>query len=101
MVEVLKQPQYRPYSVTDEVLAIFAGTQGLLDDLPVPQVARFEEAMIRHFQDAFPEVRDELAQKGEISDELAEKIKKVIAEFKAQWKLAQAQPGSPAAASAR
>ncbi|HEY8022731.1 MAG TPA: F0F1 ATP synthase subunit alpha [Thermoanaerobaculia bacterium] len=101
MVEVLKQPQYRPYSVTDEVLAIFAGTQGLLDDLPVPQVARFEEAMIRHFQDAFPEVRDELARKGEVSDELAEKIKKVIAEFKAQWKLAQAQPGSPAAASAR
>jgi F-type H+-transporting ATPase subunit alpha len=101
MVEVLKQPQYRPYSVTDEVLAIFAGTQGLLDDLPVPQVARFEEAMIRHFQDAFPEVRDELARKGEVSDELAEKIKKVIAEFKAQWKLAQAQPGSAAAASAR
>src|SRR5262249_53890763 len=97
MVEVLKQPQYRPYAFTDEVIAIFAGTQGLLDDLPVAQVARFEEAMIKNFQDAFPEIRDELAQKGEISDELAEKIKRAVADLKGEWKRAEAPPAATSA----
>ncbi len=100
MVELLKQPQYRPYAFADEVLSIYAGTQGLLDDLPVPQVARFEAAMLDSFRDSFPELRDELAQKGEISDELAERIKKVIADLKAQWKRTEAQPSSPLEAAA-
>jgi len=92
MVELLKQPQYRPYSFADEVLSIYAGTQGLLDDLPVPQVARFEAALLQELQDSYPEIRDELAQKGEISDELAERIKKAIGDFKTHWKRQEKQP---------
>src|SRR5205809_1051910 len=42
MVELLKQPQYQPYELADQVISIFAGTQGFLDDLPVPQVLAFE-----------------------------------------------------------
>jgi F-type H+-transporting ATPase subunit alpha len=96
MVELLKQPQYRPYAFADEVLAIFAGTQGLLDDLPVSQVARFESAMLDNFRDSFPEIRDEIAQKGEVSDELAARIKAVVGDFKAQWKRNQEQPAAAA-----
>ena len=94
MVEVLKQPQYRPYAFADEVLAIYAGTQGLLDDLPVSQVARFEAAMLDNFRDCFPEIRDEISQKGEISDELAARIKTMVNDFKAQWKRNQEQPAA-------
>jgi len=97
MVELLKQPQYQPYVFADEVLAIFAGTQGLLDDLPVPQVARFEAAMLDNFRDSFPEIRDEITQKGEVSDELAARIKTVVNEFKAQWKRGQEQPAAVSA----
>jgi len=100
MVELLKQPQYQPYVFADEVLAIFAGTQGLLDDLPVPQVARFEAAMLDNFRDSFPEIRDEITQKGEVSDELAARIKTVVADFKAQWKRGQEQPAPVATAAA-
>ncbi len=100
MVELLKQPQYQPYSFADEVLAIFAGTQGLLDDLPVSQVARFEAAMLDNFRDSFPEIRDEITQKGEVSDALAARIKTVVGDFKAQWKRSQEHPASQPAAQA-
>jgi F-type H+-transporting ATPase subunit alpha len=98
MVELLKQPQFHPYPFADEVLAIFAGTQGLLDDLPVSQVARFEAAMLDNFRDSFPEIRDEITEKGDVSDELAGRIKTVVNDFKAQWKRTQAQPPVEAAA---
>src|SRR5690606_6753356 len=50
MVELLKQPQYVPMPVTDQVISIYAGTKGFLDDVPVSQVAAFEKAMLAYFQ---------------------------------------------------
>ena len=82
MVELLKQPQYQPYSVNDEVLSIFAGTRGLLDDVPAREVARFEAAMLKHVRDEHPEILDELEAKKDIPDALAEKISQVIRDFK-------------------
>src|SRR5690606_15173933 len=46
MVELLKQPQYQPYETVDQVISIFAGTKGYLDDVPVKQVPAFEKAML-------------------------------------------------------
>ena len=86
MVELLKQPQYAPYSVEDQIVSIFAGTQGHLDDLAVDEVLAFEAALRRHVHDEFPEVLDELTEKGEMSDELAEKLTKIVKDFKAQYK---------------
>ncbi len=82
MVELLKQPQYTPYSFTRQVVSIFAGTQGLLDDVPVDKVLEFEADLLRHFEDEFPEVYDEIEETGVLSDELAEKMTKVVTDFK-------------------
>ncbi len=82
MVELLKQPQYEPYSITDQVLSIFAGTQGFLDDVPLKQIREFEKALLKHFHDEFPEYAEELGRTGVLTDELSDKLKDTIANFK-------------------
>jgi len=82
MVELLKQPQYNPYNVNEQILSIFSGTQGFLDDLPLPRVLEFESAMLRHFRDEHPEVVEELDRTGQFSDALMDKAKGIIREFK-------------------
>jgi F-type H+-transporting ATPase subunit alpha len=86
MVELLKQPQYAPYTFEDQIVSIFAGTRGYLDDLAVNEVLAFEAGLRRHVHDEFPEVLTELIEKGEMSDELAEKLAKIVTDFKAQYK---------------
>ncbi|MEM9290760.1 MAG: F0F1 ATP synthase subunit alpha [Acidobacteriota bacterium] len=82
MTELLKQPQYEPYEVNDQIISIFAGTKGYLDDLPVNWVLDFEAELIRHFRDEFPEVIDALENKRKIDDGLEEQLRKIISEFK-------------------
>ncbi|HSK77175.1 MAG TPA: F0F1 ATP synthase subunit alpha, partial [Thermoanaerobaculia bacterium] len=77
MVELLKQPQYRPYNVNDQVISIFAGTRDFLDDVPVREVLAFEAAMLKHFRDEYPEILDELDRSRDIPDAVAEKIGQV------------------------
>jgi F-type H+-transporting ATPase subunit alpha len=86
MVELLKQPQYRPYPLAEQVVSIYAGTQGFLDELPANQVARFEQALLKHVRDEYPEVLDEINRTGELSDTLAATLRKVVGDFKTHWK---------------
>jgi F-type H+-transporting ATPase subunit alpha len=86
MTELLKQPQYRPYEYADEVLSIYAGTRGLLDDVPPAQVLAFEHDMLELFRDEYPELRDELERTGALGEELEEKVRRAIGELKARWK---------------
>ncbi len=86
MVELLKQPQYAPYAFEDQVVSIFAGTQGHLDDLAINQVLPFEKALLRHVHDEFPEVLKELVETGELSDESAKRLTKIITDFKVQFR---------------
>jgi F-type H+-transporting ATPase subunit alpha len=85
MVELLKQPQYKPFNLADEIVSIFAGTKGYLDDLPVKEVQPFEAALLKHVHDEYPEQTREVSETGQLSDERAENLGKVIAEFKKQW----------------
>jgi len=85
MVELLKQPQYRPFHVNMEVLSIYAGSKGYLDDLPINRVAEFEEQMLKHFNDEFPEVVKELEDKKELTADLEAKVAKIIVDFKARF----------------
>ena len=85
MVELLKQPQYAPFSLEEQVVSIFTGTQGYLDDLPVNRVLEFEKALLRHMHDEFPEVISEIGETGEVSDQLAERLTKIVTDFKAQF----------------
>ncbi|GMU64647.1 MAG: hypothetical protein AMXMBFR36_09210 [Acidobacteriota bacterium] len=85
MVELLKQAQYRPYETFDQVISIFAGTQGVLDDLPVADVLPFETAMLDHIRNEFPEILDELRRTGDLPGDLSKKLLEVLINFKAAW----------------
>jgi len=85
MVELLKQGQYKPYKLSDQIISIFAGTRGFLDDLAINKVQSFEADLLKHVNDEYPEQSRELSEKGELSDELQEKLGKVIKDFKTQW----------------
>ncbi len=82
MVELLKQPQYRPMSVWDQILSIFAGTRGFLDDVPVAEVSQWERSMITYMHDRQQALLDELAQAGDLTDAIIQKLTDAINEFK-------------------
>jgi len=86
MVELLKQPQFVPMDVIDQVISIFAGTKGYLDDVKKSEVPRFERDLIEYMQGTGKAVRDALAEKKAFNDELTEKLNAVIRDFKANWK---------------
>lgn len=82
MVEILKQDQYVPLPVEDQVAMIFAGSQGHLDDIPVEALKRFEAEFYSFMKDKKADVRNELREKKAIDDTLKEKLNAAIAEFK-------------------
>jgi F-type H+-transporting ATPase subunit alpha len=85
MVELLKQPQFRPYETFEQVAAIFAGTKGVLDELQVADVLPFETEMLKHLRNEFPELLDEMRQSGDLPDALAAKLLEVLTNFKNAW----------------
>jgi len=82
MVELLKQGQYVPMDVEDQVISIFAGTRGFLDDITVEQVLPFEDGLIKFIKNSKADIRKELSEKKEITKELDEKLRAAIKEFK-------------------
>lgn len=85
MVELLKQPQYVPMNVIDQVVSIHAGARGFLDDLPLERVPEFEKQLLKHYHDEFPEVYDELAKNKKLTDELDAKMKTIVGNFKTRF----------------
>jgi F-type H+-transporting ATPase subunit alpha len=90
LVEILKQPQYSPVPVEKQIVSIFAGTNGFLDDLPVEKVRAFEAELIRYVENAGSEILSEIREKKTISDELKGKLTTIIKEVKARF-LAEAK----------
>jgi F-type H+/Na+-transporting ATPase subunit alpha len=82
MTELLKQNQYVPMTMQDQVIAIFAGTQGLMDDVPVESVKKFEAELLAFMMARKSELRDEIADKKAIDDNLKAKLTTAIEEFK-------------------
>src|SRR5262249_37392847 len=68
MVATLNQPQYSPWSVEEQVIAIFAGINGYLDEVPVAQVPRFQDELREHLRTE-KSILDEIREKKELSDE--------------------------------
>jgi len=85
MVELLKQGQYVPLEIVDQVLVIFAGTRGHLDKVAIDQVRDWEKKFLIFMKDQRPEVRNELLEKEDLDDDLIEKIEASLAEFNAQF----------------
>ncbi len=82
LVEILKQPQYQPVPAEKEVMALFAGAYGYLDEWPVEAIAEYEKQMIEFMESKYADLLNEIKAKTEISDDLEEKIKKALDEFK-------------------
>jgi F-type H+-transporting ATPase subunit alpha len=85
MVELLKQPQYVPMDVLDQVIQIFAASKGLLDDMELEHVGAFAQAMLDHLSGPAIEIRNELAQNKALTSELEEKLLKSLTDLKAGW----------------
>jgi F-type H+-transporting ATPase subunit alpha len=85
MVELLKQPQYKPMDVIDQVMSIYAGTQGHLDDVPRTDVSRWEAAFLTFIKERKPEIRAALERDQKMSSKLESELTAAIAEFKAKY----------------
>ncbi|MBU3705755.1 MAG: F0F1 ATP synthase subunit alpha [Mycobacterium sp.] len=82
LVELLKQPQYTPMSVEDQVVAIFLGTKGHLDSVPVADVSRFESEFIEHLKASKSPVLSDIRDSQKLTEETEAKLESTIADFK-------------------
>jgi len=82
LVELLKQPQRSPMPVEEQVVAVFLGTKGHLDSVPVEDVSRFEIELLDHLRASHPEILKEIRETKQLSDETADKLTEVINQFK-------------------
>lgn len=82
MVELLKQDQYVPLPVEDQIMVLFAGTQGFLDDIPVEAIKRFEAEFLGFIKDKKSDIKAELRDKKVIDDTMKQKLVSAIEEFK-------------------
>jgi F-type H+-transporting ATPase subunit alpha len=85
LVEILKQGQYQPLPLEKQILIIFAGTKGYLDDLPVEQCQRFEAELYRFAENAHRPVLEGIRTKKVLDDDLRNQVVKLIEEFKARF----------------
>ncbi|HET9249455.1 MAG TPA: F0F1 ATP synthase subunit alpha, partial [Actinomycetota bacterium] len=97
VVEILKQPQYRPVPVERQVVAIWVGTGGYLDDLPVEDAKRFVDEFIEHLA-ARTDVLDSISGSGELSDETEATLKQALEDFTGGFVRSDAGTGSEAGA---
>lgn len=86
LTELLKQNLATPYDVVNQIIAIFAGTNGFLDDLPNDKVVSFEKGLISFIHDKYPEIVEGIKSKKELSKDAEETLKKAYGEFTAQFK---------------
>src|SRR3984957_20276012 len=94
LVELLKQPQYRPQTIEQETMVIYAGTQspakgqpGFLDDVPISRVQEFQTAFLAYVDSSAPALRKGLADKKELTADLEAQLKQVLTDFKTKaWK---------------
>ncbi|HZZ47201.1 MAG TPA: F0F1 ATP synthase subunit alpha [Pseudonocardia sp.] len=82
LVELLKQGQYAPFPVEDQVVSIFLGTQGHLDSVPVPDIGRFETEFLEHVRRNEEGILGDIRETGKLSDEASERIVNTVNEFK-------------------
>ncbi len=82
LVELLKQPQYEPLPMYKQVMGIFTGVRGYLDEVPIENVGEFERAFYRFMDANHPEIGAEIAEKAVITPETEEQLKQAVEEFK-------------------
>ena len=86
MVEILKQGQYEPLNVIDQIMIIYAGNTGALDSVDRRKVKAWETQFLKFMKEQMPEVRDLIGKEKKITDEVAKKLGGAIDAFKPQFK---------------
>jgi F-type H+-transporting ATPase subunit alpha len=81
LVEILKQPQYRPLAVEKQVTIIYAGTNGYLDPVPVPDVLAYEQELYRFLETRHPGILQGIAEKKQLDDQLKTDLNAALTEF--------------------
>jgi F-type H+/Na+-transporting ATPase subunit alpha len=97
MTEVLKQPQYRPMPVQEQVAILWAATNGYLESVPVEEVRAFEDAYLDNLRTAHADLLDKIASEKALSDELIAELRKATEDFKAGTQWASKAPAAAAA----
>jgi len=81
LMELLKQPQYTPYPVEDQVISIWAGTKGKMDDVPLPEIRKFEQEMLEYVR-LNTDIPQSIAETGDLTDAQEDELNEVINEFR-------------------
>ncbi|MBC7353691.1 MAG: F0F1 ATP synthase subunit alpha, partial [Thermogutta sp.] len=100
MTELLKQGQYQPMHVTDQVLVIYAGTKGYLDPIPVAEVRTWEKEFLEHIHTNHKDVWQRITDTKDLDSETEEKLVAILDDFNRQYleKKKKAKESAPAAA---
>src|SRR5574341_1007498 len=93
MVELLKQGQYQPMPVEQQVISIWAGGNGFLDAIPVPEVRRFERELLEYMEAHHPEIGQHIRERGTLPEEVETKLREAVTEFARRFRTADGQPG--------
>lgn len=83
--EILKQPQYQPMDLNQQVVSIFASTKGYADNIPVDKVSEWEADLLRMMETSYPDLLKEIAEKKSIDSDLEAKLHEAIASFSNTW----------------
>jgi F-type H+-transporting ATPase subunit alpha len=83
--EILKQPQYKPSTLQDQVIVIFAGTNGFTDDVPVERVQEWEQAVSRYMETSHPEIGKAILEQGRLTDKVEGNLRDALASYMSTW----------------
>ena len=95
LIEILKQPQYQPLDVANQVFIIWAATTGQLDDIPVEDARRFESEIMRFIENSHPGLLNAIREKKALTDEIRKEMEQVVGDFKGTWSGFNPQPDPP------
>jgi len=85
MQEILKQPQYQPMSLPDQVIAIFAGTNGYADLVPADKMAKWQSDLLKFMESSYPEIGKAIADKKAITDDIRTNLTEALNVFRNTW----------------
>ncbi|MDQ6652101.1 MAG: F0F1 ATP synthase subunit alpha, partial [Acidobacteriota bacterium] len=85
LVEILKQPQYQPMNVENQILVIWAASNGYTDDVAVEDVRRFEAELLKFAENSHPGLLQSIRDKKSLTDEITSDLKQALTDFKEMW----------------
>jgi F-type H+-transporting ATPase subunit alpha len=85
MQEILKQPQYAPMSLENQVIVLFAGTNGYADKVPVEKMRQWELDLVRYMETTYPEIGKSIDAEKKITDDNRAALVKALEAFKVSW----------------